>query len=186
MGFGGIQSLEAEQREEWYALKQQAMEWLRKGNTPDRLGVRQLFKMLVLPSFEAAFSWEVCQDVKATNRYFAVRSIWHKKTDLSKLATPIVRLRYPRPLVLSIEVGQLPLEAEWVEATLIALKSLTIPAMVELEAFGCDGTFYEVAFDAGFVQARYGWWEEPPLGWRPLNLWLQQTLEALEQMTVSE
>jgi len=178
--------VEAQHIEEWYTLEKQATEQLRRGNTPARSGVSQLFQVLVLPSFEAAFSWEICQDVKAMNRYFAVHSIWHKRDDLSKLETPVVRLRHPHPLVPTIEVRQLPLEADWVEATQKALSSLVIPAMVKPEVIGLDGTSYEIAFDALFVQARYGWWEEPPSGWRPLNQWLQQMLAALEQLTVRE
>jgi hypothetical protein len=178
--------LERQQHEEWYTLGQQATVQLRRGNTPVRSGVSQLFQVVVLPSFESAFSWEIYEDVKATNRYFAIHSVWHKLTDLSKLQTPVVRLRYPYPLAPTIKVRQLPLEAEWVEATQKALSRTVIPAIVKPEVFGLDGTSYEVAFDAGFVRARYVWWEEAPSGWRPLNEWLQQTLEALEQLTVSE
>lgn len=100
------------------------------------------------------------------------------------METPVVRLRYLRPLAPTIDVRQYPLEADWVEATKNALKSLVLPAMVESDIAGCDGTFYELAFDAGFVQARYIWWEEPPAGWLPLHLWLQQTLEALEALAI--
>jgi hypothetical protein len=98
------------------------------------------------------------------------------------LETPLVRLRYPRPLLPTIEVQQWPLETEWVKTAKAALQSLVIPAMVEPKVFGCDGTSYEVAFDAGFAQARYRWWEEPPAGWQALNLWLHQTLELLQQL----
>jgi hypothetical protein len=182
--------VEAQQQEEWYTLERQATEQLRRGNTPKRSGVSQLFQLLVLPSFEAASSWEVCrevcQDVKATDRYFAVHSVWDKLADLSKLQTPVVRLRHPSPLVPTIEVRQLPLDADWVEATQNDLSSLVIPAMVKPEVIGVDGTSYEVAFNALFVLARYRWWEEPPSGWRPLNEWLHQTLETLERLAVRE
>ena len=173
--------LEAEQLEEWYALERQALEQLRAGNVARGTGVRQVFQLLVLPSYEAARSWEVCQDVKAENRCFAIRSVWHRRTDLSKLDTPVVRLRYSRPLAPTIEVRQWPLEIGWVEATRAKLKNLLIPAMVESGVIGCDGTCYEVVFDAGFEKARYHWWEEPPPGWSPLNQWLQETLQALER-----
>jgi len=177
---------------EWFTLERQATEHLRRGNTPNRPGVSPLFHLLVLPAFEAASSWEVCRDVTAKSPYFAVHSLWDRRADLSKLDdrpkldTPMVRLRPPAPFVPTIEVRQLPLDADWVEATQNALTSLVIPAMVKPEVIGLDGTFYEVAFDALFVQARYRWWEEPPSGWRPLNQWLHQTLEVLERLTVRE
>lgn len=173
--------MEEHQREDWYSLEQQAIELLRSGNIPSSLRVRQLFRLLVLPSFEAASSWEICKDVMTMNRYFVIQRIWHKYSDLYKFETPIVRLRYPHPLLPTIEVQQYPLEVDWVEATQAALKSLVINVMVESDTIGLDGTSYEVAFDNGTVQARYYWWHEPPDGWRTLNLWFHQTLEALEQ-----
>ncbi len=77
--------MEAEQRKEWYALEQEATERLRRGHTPGRSGVSQMFQVLVLPEFGAGMSWEVCQDLKAAPPYFAVRSIWHKEADLEPL-----------------------------------------------------------------------------------------------------
>src|SRR5258708_739035 len=102
VGLGRLFPLEEEQRQEWYALEEQATALLRGGNTPRRSGVRQLLQVLVLPSFEAATSWEMCHDVKATNPYFAVKSVWRKDADLAKLETPVVRLQHPRPLVPTI------------------------------------------------------------------------------------
>ncbi len=173
--------MEEHQHEEWNSLEQLAIELLRRGNTSSSLKVRQLFQLLELPSFEAPSSWEICEDRKTENRHFVIHRIWHKDSDLNKFETPTIRLRYPRPLLPTIEFHQYPIEADWVEATLVALKSLVINVMVDFETIGLDGTRYEVAFDNNMVQARYNWWHEPPDCWQNLNIWFHQTLDVLEQ-----
>ncbi|MBC7529769.1 MAG: hypothetical protein H7308_19750 [Chthonomonadaceae bacterium] len=173
--------LEEFQQKEWSELTKHAMERLRKGNTPDLARVRQCFQILVMPSFEDHVSWEVCHDDKA-EAYFAVCSIWRVGTDVAKLETPIVRLRHPRPLFPTIEVEQFPLQSEWAEIAIASLKSLSISAMPDSKIIGLDGTFYELAFDAGFFSARYRWWSVPPFRWRPLDDWFQETLSSLEKL----
>jgi hypothetical protein len=183
--------MEAEQYREWEELERQAINRVRKGNTPERSGVRPLFKILVLPSFDAAVHWEICLDVKSADGYFAIRTIWDRDTDFTRVETPDSRIpvarRYqPRQFEPTIRVQQVSLDTNWTETKLTELKSLSIPVLVDLDMIGCDGTFYEFSFDALFVKAHYGWWEEPPAGWEPLNRWLRATLEALEAMTVAE
>ena len=173
--------MEEFQQKEWNELTKHAMERLRKGNTPDLARVRQCFQILVMPSFEDHVSWEVCHDYKA-EVYFAVCSIWHGGIDAAKLETPIVRLRHPRPLFPTIEVQQFPLQNEWAETALAALKSLSISATAEERGVGLDGVCYEIAFNVIGTSARYGWWCEPPVGWRPLNDWLQKVLASLEKL----
>jgi len=134
-----------------------------------------------MPSFEDHVSWEVCHDYKA-EVYFAVCSIWHGGIDAAKLETPIVRLRHPRPLFPTIEIEQFPLQNEWAETAISSLKSLSISAMAEERGVGLDGVSYEVAFDIIGTSVRYGWWWEPPFGWRPLHNWLHEVLASLEKL----
>lgn len=178
---GGLPELEAEQREEWQDLERRARERLRNGSAPARISVTRILQLLVLPTFCAPTDWEICRDTKATEPYFALRTVWHMPEDAEKLRTPVVRLQYPRPLAPTISVLHLPLDTERTEAAVRSLKSLVIPAMIERATIGLDGTSYELAFDTGYTRARYGWWHEPPEGWRPLHAWFQETLEFLEQ-----
>ena len=174
-------NMEAEQLLEWRVLERQATEKLRTGNAPDRAGVRQLFQVLVRPSFAPYTGWEVYQDVKvAAGGHFVVHSVWRSDTDAAKLETPVVRLRHPRPLTPTIEVRHITVNAAWIKSVVAALEEISIPALVQLDFAGCDGTSYEVAFDALFVSARYGWWEEPPAGWRLLDKWARRVVQELE------
>jgi len=178
--------LDPEHFEEWCALEQQAMERLRRGCIPSGSGLQRKIQLLVLPSFTEASSWEICQETFENAEYVAIHSIWHRKADIAKLESPVVRLRHPRPLVPTIEARRWSLETAWVDARRKELTAFTIPAIVDSRGIGLDGTSYEVAFDAGLAQARYRWWHEPPSEWRALHLWLQQTLEALEKVATRE
>lgn len=158
------------------------MSQLRQGSRSALPRANRLVQLLVLPSFESAFGYEIRQDQKAENQYFVIHSLWRMDIDLSKFRTPHIRLQHPHTLSPTIEIRQLPLDPDWAVATIGTLKQLMIPAMVQTECIGLDSTSYEIAFDSGNVYARYSWWEEPPSGWLPLHDWLLETVDVLESL----
>ena len=69
---------------------------------------------------------------------------------------------------------------ELVDSFLDRLRSITLPAFVDLQFTGCDGTSYEFCFDHAFLSARYHWWETPLDEWKPLSEAVNEILEYLE------
>jgi hypothetical protein len=172
--------MEPEHFGEWHRLEERAIELLHAGSAPNRVGVATLFRILERPAFDSAVGWEICRDVREGKRYFGVCTIWRRDVDEAKFANPVQRLQYPRELTPTIETCQLELEDAFAETAYERLKAMHAPVLLEVESVGCDGVFYELAFDLGFVRAQYGWWWKPPEPWHPLSDFVTQMLQDLD------
>jgi hypothetical protein len=50
-----------------------------------------------------------------------------------------------------------------------ALDGLSLPVLPRAGPQGLDGTTYRLRLVSGFVTAEFGWWEEVPKSWAPLE-----------------
>ena len=82
----------------------------------------------------------------------------------------------------TLERKQFPLESQFAEFSLDKLRQITVPAFVESNQIGLDGIAYELAFESGFVSARYHWRFKPPPEWKSLGQFVAEMLEALERI----
>ena len=169
--------MEKEQAEEWYDLRQRATDLLRSDN-----GGGWLLQILVMRAFKPYLCWEIFEqrDQEDGIHYVGQRTVWRSDTDAGKLASPVERLKHPRPLLPTLEKERMTLANAFVAAVLDDLKSIVAPVFVTSDIVGVDGTSYELAFNEGYVRARYHWWDEPPRPWQVLGQFVQGTLETLE------
>jgi hypothetical protein len=183
-----------EQAGQWSNLEERATFLIREGYALRRFEAFPLFQVVVLPSFEPTVSWEIAEkwQDKSQNQYLAVRSEWRSDLDREQLEQretilPIKR-KYLPPLEPSIEVRSVPLPAEWCEAMLAKLQEIHIPIYNDgrirdesgQEWLRLDGTGYELAFEPGYISARFNWSEEPPAQWQPLHDFVQEVLKKVD------
>lgn len=171
--------MEREQQSEWYSLEQQALEQLRAGI--DRKGYIARLQVLVLPSFEDSWCYELLASVPDRSKpALAVRKAWHRSIDLAKFANPVVRLSF------GPGVRQLPTIEEFdaeIDATLVnglCAKAATIrvPVFTAKSSIGLDGTSYQLALGSSPLVARFEWWNSPPEGWEPLKMLVEEIIAA--------
>ena len=175
--------MDAEQIKEWFAFEQRALESVRSGSVPSEMGIKRVLQITIVPSFEPAICWEICQRVPSSDKnYFVVTTRWQRNDDVVKFETPVERLKHPRILDPTIETQSLDLVSFTVEEFLDRLKSVSIAAYVGETTCGFDGTQYELAFGDFFLNAKYSWWQEPPIEWKPLGEAVMDFLHKLEQL----
>src|SRR5688500_9285604 len=92
--------MDTEQVKEWCFFEKRACEVVREGDTPAARGIRCLFQILMLPSFEPVVGWQIFQKVSQSKEkhYFATRTCWSRNEDVQKFVSPIERLKHPREL----------------------------------------------------------------------------------------
>ena len=116
------------------------------------IGSRRL-QLVVVPSFSPGYSWDV-RTFDSVCRLFRSDTVVDRDTPL--------RLR-----------GYTELEAstEELQSFIDRLRSLSLVIAPPAEdRAGADGTTYHLALHGDFMsEARFRWWEEPPLNWRPLG-----------------
>ena len=170
--------MELEQAE-WYSLERQALEQLRAGI--DRKGYIARLQVLVLPSFEDSWCYELLASVPDQSKSaLAVRKVWHRSIDLAKFANPVVRLSF------GSGVRQLPTMEEFDAETDAALVNglcakaamLKVPVFAAKSSVGLDGTSYQLALGSSPLVARFEWWNSPPEGWEPLKTLVDEIIAA--------
>ena len=176
--------MDSEQIKEWMALEKSARDLVRQGAMPVAIGLKRLFQILALPSFDGLLGWEIFQKVSRSNEKscFAVRTLWCRDEDAAKLESPIERLKYPRDLEPTIRAETIELDTVIVDSFLDRLKAIRIPIFLDNPRFGTDGTCYEFSFGQLFLGVRYRWWEEPPNEWKPLSDTVLEILRYLESL----
>lgn len=170
--------MEREQQVEWYWLEQQALEQLRTGI--DRKGYIPRLQVLVLPSFEDSWRYELLAPVPDRSRpALAVRKVWHRRTDLAKFANPVVRLSYgsgrQSP---TIEEFDAEIDAELLHGLCAKAATIKVPAFTTKSGVGLDGTSYQLALGRSPLVARFEWWHSPPEGWEPLKTLVDEIIAA--------
>ena len=188
--------MDEEQTQLWYKLRTKAAFLISRGHAPAQFDAFSLFQVVVLPSFEPTVCWDICMrwEDEETKSYLAVRSEWRRDFDREqfeqrKALLPIKR-KYLPPLEPSIEMRTAPLPEDWCLAMLAKLQKIHVPIYNEgvwrdengLTWGILDGTSYELAFEAGHVSARFHWAEEPPAPWQPLNAFVQEVLNTLNEL----
>ena len=160
--------MEREFHDEWYALQQEALSALRACGSGER-GYVVIARALVLASFDDSRAYAL---LKPRGRKEAPelvkRYVWRRTVDLGKFESPVVRLRYPRPLHPTVEAdAERPLSST---GPLLAriLDARVSPCVLD-SPLGVDGVSYEVAFGDSSTRSTFRWWVTPPVGWEPFE-----------------
>src|SRR5690349_3960641 len=117
--------MDPEQHEEWLALQEAGIARVRQGSVR-----RALFQVVVLPAFSPAESWEIERSGDTRCAFAAARTVWRSDLDAAKLATPVIRLRYPRALTPTIEVSRAEVDGDWVRERLAEIQAIRVPPWV--------------------------------------------------------
>ena len=163
--------METEQREEFYAIREEAYNGLQSGKYIDRFRSVSVCRYLILPSFENPVSWDVIRVVarRAEAQTRLYRSCWRMDIDQQAMRSPIERLKHPRPYTPTIEVNCVSIDRNQVEAVLSQIRFKPIPLAIEHPPAGCDGTSFELALGDFFCNARIRWWCDLPTEWKDLK-----------------
>src|SRR5688572_8657727 len=106
---GGGARLDSEQGREFSRLQADVTARLRQHFFIDLQNGSHVFQYLILPAFDLPVAWDVF--VRPRRGYEAehvlLRTSWRVDLDREKFRTPVDRLRYPYPLVPTMEVHQL-------------------------------------------------------------------------------
>lgn len=173
--------MQPEHVEEWRHLQKTALTTLRAGSREQ--GVRLLY-LLVMPSWEPSINYEI---YRTQTRHLPISHLvavtrWRVDTDAAKFATPIERLKYPRPLTPTFERQSFETSTEFVSVILDRFMAVSIPTLTNTHILGLDGTSYEVGLGNSLVWSCFHWWEKPPSEWQSLGTVFQDTLQELEKM----
>lgn len=138
-------AVEREQMEEFYAVREAAYDALRFGTLVERhrSGVSVL-QYLILPSFENPISWDVIKVVsrgEAQTRLY--RFTWRMDVDGQAMASPVERMKHPRPYKATLETDWVLVDAKKLEAILSRIGSVRIPLLLASAPGGCDGTSFD-------------------------------------------
>jgi hypothetical protein len=148
--------MEREHRAEWFSLRNEAVETLRKG-FPEQPRDGRVFQLLVLPSFDASFSWEVYERRLSKNEFeaIAVKTIWHLREDSEKFRNPVVRLKSPRKLAPTISVSAARIEQTDARSMVEELSQIVLPVHPGPVPVYLDGTSYELTLESGSTGSRH-------------------------------
>lgn len=157
-----------------------AVEIVRKGQTQNIRGLQRKFQIIMLPTFDDVIGWEVCLDsLRSDKPYSALFTNWKKRDDLEKFRTPVEKLKYLNRLSPTIEFHRFELEKHFAETIIDQFKSISVPAFIESQHFGLDGTSYEVNIGSHWATLQFHWWESPPKVWQQIG---DITFAALEKL----
>lgn len=169
-----------EPEQEFVNLRTEAYESLRRGFQEGPWD-RRIFQLVVLPSFEASYSWELYE--RKTKRdpveAIAVHAIWHTHKDLEKF-DPVTGLRYPRKLSPTITVGTSRIEPKIAQKIVETMSEIVVPIHPGVGGVYLDGKSYELTVGRGSDQARFAWHEEAPSHWESLRNWALKAVSDLE------
>jgi hypothetical protein len=171
--------MEPENQEEWFALRTEAREILRIG-FPQNPHDHRLFQFVVLPSFEASYSWELYEQQLENGKVeaIAINAIWRMLEDIDKFH-PLTRLRHPQKLspTMAVKTGRIE---QALAATLLAeLSEISVPLGPYKDELVLDGTSYELTVGTGHTQSRFTWHDHGPSPWNPLRIWTSQIVNKL-------
>lgn len=167
-------------QKEFHALQETAMKML--GDIPMSGGYRHVYSLWVDPSFEPPYCWTFYTPLPNAKDKDAFASflIWRRDLDSEKLRSPTERLRYPTPLLPTIESDTVPLTDSEIQTFQDRIRGISVPIYVGPPKFvGCDGTGYRFRCDEMFYGAAVHWWEDQPVEWLPFTKVVQEIVTEL-------
>lgn len=175
--------MDPEQLKEFCALRTSVYDGLRLGRYIDRDRVLQVCQFLILPAFENPTSWDVVQAIPRVGgpQTRLYRSCWRMDVDDEVMSSPVERLKHPRPLRPTIEVGWAPVDPARIEALVARFRAVKVPLAVAQPHSGCDGISYELSLGDFFCSARVGWWCDLPDEWRDLGPLVAELEQLFDQ-----
>ncbi len=171
---------------EFESLGKAAMQRLK--DVPDSASHRHMLSIWVRPSFTPPYRYTVYTPFSSAKLYqpFASYTVWRSDLDLSRLRTPVERLRHPKDLAPTIEDGSLWLTDADVEGFRERLRGICVPLYPRpSNRIVCDGTGFELCWDETLYGTSLRWWEDGPSEWRPLTTVIGQIAGELEKRRMS-
>jgi hypothetical protein len=158
---------------EFSSLRELAHQRVYAGDWPLRLGVS--------PSFHG----ESCIGLRSEDRllklgtrlYLTWRR-WDYHTDLERLEKALERGNRITGMSPTIEEKHKRVDDAFLSTAIADLAAVQIPAAVNCDLLGTDGSFYHVRTDQFWVASGFKWWSKGPPEWRPLALWFARTWQS--------
>jgi hypothetical protein len=139
-------------------------------------------QLLVLPSFECPYSWDVLRDPHGV--YTLYRTCWRLDRDDAAFESRAERAKYPVPFVPTIETAAVPISSDDLRELLDAFRGVSIPVGVAPPASGEDGVSFELLVGDFWGGCRLRWWCDLPREWRPLQPLVRRMSDAFEAAQV--
>ena len=172
--------MEREHQTEWLGLRTEAGEILRKG-FPEKPRDRRVFQLVVLPSFEESYSWELYERETGSDTVeaIALKAVWHLREDLSKF-DPLARLKHPRKLSPTITVKAGRIDGALAAELIGELAEIAVTLGPCNDGISLDGTSYELTVGTGSTQSRLAWHNDGPPYWNAVRRWTLRIVSKLE------
>ncbi|MBL8899856.1 MAG: hypothetical protein JNM84_19650 [Planctomycetes bacterium] len=138
-------------------------------------------RLVVLPSFEASFSWEIrAQRSRGAERAWRlVHTFWDFEANLRALGDPVTRLRHTRPYVAAVTQRAGPIADDVVQGILAGLRQVSIPLATQDRSMMVDGIRYVLQLFEGTRTLQLEW-NEAQRGAAPLGPVIDELIERFE------
>jgi len=135
-------------------------------------------QLLVLPSFECPYSWDVLRNPHGV--YTLNHTCWRLDKDNAAFESRSERAKHPVPFAPTIETAVVPIPSGQLRGLLEAFRGVSIPVGLAQPASGEDGVSFELLIGDFWGMCRLNWWCYLPREWRPLQLLVRRMSEAFE------
>ena len=175
--------MEQEQYNEFSQLQEAVTAKLRSSTYRTDHVIRRQIQILVLPSFDDPYVWEVFQKGRRNDiNYELVHVCWRRDFDRVAFESPVNRLKYPHAFKPTIETRIAMIASETIINFLHHFRQIAVPLAVPDAPAGLDGTSYELAVGTFWCSARIRWWVRLPSQWAQLQSPLDSLLMHFKQL----
>ena len=169
--------MEAEEMMEWGLVRDRAVAHLRECRHIDTSKHRPLAQFLIIPSFEDTIAVDI---VHSQQQLAAYVTLWRSTIDINAFASPVERLRHPRPFLPTYESHQACVPTQNLAELLEQFSQIVLPLSATTNTISLDGTSYELRSGDGYSGIRLHWHNRLPEAWSMLDM-IVDTMSTLAE-----
>jgi hypothetical protein len=169
--------MEPEQMMEWGLMRDRAIDHLRHCHHVSIAKHRPIAQFLILPSFDDSISIDL---VRTGSELRAYITRWRATHDIEAFATPVERMRHPRPFLPTYESHQVPATQDQLCGLINQIQQITVSLVPTGNSISLDGTSYEFNSGNGYSGVRLRWHNQIPLEWSVLTAITKTMVGMLE------